>query len=654
MVESLFLTDLVLAFLLAVTGVLLGRRAGRHQMTPGASAVLRRFLYATTAVVAARVVVAVMLLVAGGWEPAAHRFLLGLPVVALPLAWTWLRPHPIAGHVTAMGALTSFYVLYVPPGPQDMAIAVLAAITVLGMTGAASLLLGIWRSGNGRLRRMPWLSGVAVLAVAASVGALFMAAQPGPDVHASVRDWGGGAEPAPAVAAPQAAGGHHGGAAPVARPVAADPAAARTRSVDELTGPRDREPDVRFTLTAAKGVVRLASGKQVEALTFNGTSPGPELRVRHGELVEVTLINRDVAEGVTLHWHGIDVANAEDGVPGVTQNAGRPGKKHVYRFVPDRAGTYWYHTHRDANRSIERGLFGALIVEGDDTEAGFIRNVFTHQWPGEIAAFGTADVPEGVAVAPDTPVTLRLINSSKEPHRLMLGGTPYKVTALDGNPINRPGDLKPGTDLLLAAGGRYDVSFTMPAGPVTLRLDTAEAPNPVALTLSSDGKAAPAELTPGELFDRIGYGKPDVPVDSAPYQRDFQLVLDNGLGFSGGAFTWSNTINGRLWPAVPTLMVREGDKVRMVITSRGIGDHPMHLHGHRVRVLSRNGTPVTGSAWWADTINVAPGESYEITFTANNPGIWMDHCHDFDHAEAGMVMHLAYEGVTSPYHGDGH
>ncbi|MEV0715618.1 multicopper oxidase domain-containing protein [Asanoa sp. NPDC050611] len=93
-----------------------------------------------------------------------------------------------------------------------------------------------------------------------------------------------------------------------------------------------------------------------------------------------------------------------------------------------------------------------------------------------------------------------------------------------------------------------------------------------------------------------------------------------------------------------------GDTVGMRITNRGIIDHPMHLHGHRVRVLSRNGAPVSGSPWWTDTLNVAPGQTYEITFTADNPGIWMDHCHNFEHAADGMVWHLSYTGIAAAAH----
>jgi FtsP/CotA-like multicopper oxidase with cupredoxin domain len=75
----------------------------------------------------------------------------------------------------------------------------------------------------------------------------------------------------------------------------------------------------------------------------------------------------------------------------------------------------------------------------------------------------------------------------------------------------------------------------------------------------------------------------------------------------------------------------------------------MHLHGHHMRVLSRDGVPVRGSPWWVDTLNVQDGEEYEVAFRADNPGVWMLHCHILDHAAAGLNMHLAYEGYRTPF-----
>ncbi|WCM56487.1 multicopper oxidase domain-containing protein [Microbacterium sp. EF45047] len=95
--------------------------------------------------------------------------------------------------------------------------------------------------------------------------------------------------------------------------------------------------------------------------------------------------------------------------------------------------------------------------------------------------------------------------------------------------------------------------------------------------------------------------------------------------------------------------VREGDVVRVTISNASGEVHPMHLHGHHVLVLSRNGVAATGSPWWVDSLNVEHGETYEIAFLADNPGIWMDHCHNLPHAAEGLVAHVVYDGVSTPF-----
>jgi FtsP/CotA-like multicopper oxidase with cupredoxin domain len=609
MFEPLLLTDMVLALLAMIAAVFLGRRAGRG---PG------RALYVTAALVVARLVVTGLILT-GGWTLADSRLLVQVPLAALPVTWAliatrrqWSPTHiAMAAHVTAVGVLLSGWWLYVPFGPQDAVLVLVGSVAALAAIAGLSVVLSRWRATGSRVSRMPWVA-VAFLLVPAVV--LFVGYQNN-----------------------TAAESHHHHSA-------------SGRSVDQLTGPTDRAPDVQMTLTAARGTVRLASGRTIEALTFNGTSPGPQIRARQGQLVEVTLVNTDVTEGVTIHWHGVDVPNAEDGVPGVTQNVVLPGGRHVYRFVPDRPGTFWYHTHRDSSQTVKKGLFGSMIIE--QPFDGIERTVFTHMWPEQIPAFDTADQPARQAVAAGRKVLLRLINSSEEPHRIHLGGTTYAVAAIDGNAIQGATPLARGTDLWLAAGGRYDVVFTMPDSPVTLSIDIAENPGNAALAFSPDGTAEPATLESGPLFDALGYGtgKTD---EQARHNRTFDIRLDDGFGFAMGGFNYvSSSINGRLYPAVPMLTVAEGDRVKVRISNRSLIDHPMHLHGHRVRVLTRNGDAATGSPWWADTLNVAPGEVFEVEFTADNPGIWMDHCHNFEHGANGMIMHLGYEGVTTPYSAD--
>ncbi len=96
--------------------------------------------------------------------------------------------------------------------------------------------------------------------------------------------------------------------------------------------------------------------------------PGPELRVRQGEPVRITVSNK-LSEDTTVHWHGIRLPNAMDGVPGLTQKPIRPGESFVYEFTPPDAGTFWYHPHADTLQQLGRGLAGALIVQEPERAA---------------------------------------------------------------------------------------------------------------------------------------------------------------------------------------------------------------------------------------------------------------------------------------------
>ncbi|MFP5371220.1 MAG: multicopper oxidase domain-containing protein, partial [Actinomycetes bacterium] len=140
-----------------------------------------------------------------------------------------------------------------------------------------------------------------------------------------------------------------------------------------------------------------------------------------------------------------------------------------------------------------------------------------------------------------------------------------------------------------------------------------------------------------------------LPFDPADADRRFRYDIGRRIGLLDGrpGFWW--TVNGRLFPDIPMFHVQEGDVVRMTVTNSSGEVHPMHLHGHHAVVLSRNGVPATGSPWWVDSLNVEDGETYEIAFLADNPGIWMDHCHNLEHARDGLVAHLAYAGVTESF-----
>ena len=363
--------------------------------------------------------------------------------------------------------------------------------------------------------------------------------------------------------------------------------------------------------------------------------------MRRGDLVEVTLVNENIDDGVTIHWHGVDVPNAEDGVAGVTQDAVLPGERYGYRFRADQEGTFWYHTHQVSADNVARGLYGPLVILPERSQAGFDLTAVVHNFAGT-DAIGQSDRPERQAVMPGTGVRLRLVNSDSLTRRFVLSGTPFRVAAIDGVDVRGPTRISR-QRLELGAGGRYDVVFIMPARPVRLGL----VDSPVALTFSREGDVDLPPVSFDRVFDPASYGR------SAPaptrFDRSFDLDIGRSLGFFDGDFGYQWTVNGRAFPDTPIYSVRKGDLVKMKISNGSDDVHPMHLHGHHVRVLSRDGTPVRGSPWWVDTLNVQSDEEYEVSFRAGNPGVWMLHCHILGHAADGLTMHLAYEGFRTPF-----
>jgi FtsP/CotA-like multicopper oxidase with cupredoxin domain len=417
-------------------------------------------------------------------------------------------------------------------------------------------------------------------------------------------------------------------------------------SVADLQEPRGETPDATFTLTARAATIRLASGRTVEALTFDGVSPGPELRVRQGELVEVTLVNNDIEQGVTIHWHGVDVPNAEDGVAGVTQDSVLPGQRHVYRFRAEQVGTFWYHSHQVASKEVRRGLFGALVIESaQGTQYELDLALVAHTFEG-VTTLNANDQGEPRDIAPGTRVRLRLINTDNTPRRFSVAGTRFLVVAIDGTDLNEP-SLIENEILEIAGGGRVDIAFAMPDGPVWVSLEDTDA----GLALNANGRSTPLVDVPGTEFDPASYGLPAVtPFDaSSRFDRRFELTIGRWPGFLDGRPGLQWTINGGVFPHVPVFVVEQGDLVHVTITNDTKAVHPMHLHGHHLLVLSRDGVPVSGSPWWVDTLDVEAGERYEVAFRADNPGIWMDHCHNLRHAADGLTMHLTYAGVTTPF-----
>jgi FtsP/CotA-like multicopper oxidase with cupredoxin domain len=417
------------------------------------------------------------------------------------------------------------------------------------------------------------------------------------------------------------------------------------RSVTALIADPHRPADIEVTLTARRQRFRLPTGRAVDGYTLNGQSPGPVIRATAGQLVQVRLVNESVPGGITLHWHGVDVPNAADGVAGVTQDAVGVGQEFTYRFVADQVGTFWYHSHQMSHEQVSGGLLGALVVTpgppGDTVDVVALE----HLYHGARTINGRdGDLP--VEVPPGRRARVRVINTDNGPISTWVAGAPFRLVAVDGTDLHGPTPVRDRA-VLVTAGGRADLEVTMPAdgSPVRVHLG-----GTAAVVLGSRSYDAPAVPRPKTTLDLLTYGTP-APLGFDPDRPDRRFRYDIGRrpGFLHGRPGLWWTINGHLFPDVPMFVVAEGDVVRMRISNHSGEVHPMHLHGHHAVVLSRNGVPATGSPWWVDSLNVDNGESYDIAFVADNPGIWMDHCHNLPHATQGLVTHLMYQGVSTPF-----
>ena len=415
------------------------------------------------------------------------------------------------------------------------------------------------------------------------------------------------------------------------------------RSITDLIADPTRPADVRVDLVARQQ--QPTGGASLAQYTLNGTSPGPEIHAIRGQLVEVHLRNESVTAGVTLHWHGLDVPNAMDGVAGVTQDAVPVGGAFTYRFVADQAGSFWYHSHQVSNPQVAGGLFGSLVVRP--------RSVVTQQLDVSAIAHTYAGVRTINSKAEDLQVParggerarVRMANTDNGPMEVWSSG-PYRLLAIDGSDVHRPSEVS-GRSLTLTSGGRADLEVTVPTDGTAARVQVSKA---VAVIIGPMGAHTPMAPQPADDLDLLTYGSPaPLGFDPAHAMRRFDYVIGRRPGFVRGrpGMWWS--INGHLYPNVPMFVVREGDVAVVHIENRSGEVHPMHLHGHHMVILARDGVRATGSPWWVDSLNVAGNESYDVAFQANNPGIWMDHCHNLKHAAQGMVAHLMYEGLDTPY-----
>ena len=374
---------------------------------------------------------------------------------------------------------------------------------------------------------------------------------------------------------------------------------------------------------------------------FNGTTPGPELRVRAGERLRVAFDNA-LADPTALHWHGIRIDNAMDGVPGLTQEAVGAGDSFAYDFVAPDAGTYWYHSHHQSWEQVARGLYGPLVVEEttppdvdhdiivivDDWRLeptgemmGGFGNMHDFAHAGRLGNFArvlpsVADVPRG------SRVRLRLINTATARiFPVALSGLDGRIVALDGRPLPAPRALE---ELVLAPAQRIDL-----IGDVTddLRFDfpTNDAAHEMGrITATGDGSATRGAIA------ALPAGYRPTP-DGAP--RALTLRMEGGAmgGRHAGDDVWAFNGTSGLSDA-PFASFARGENARITLVNDTSFPHGIHLHGHHFYELAEDGT----AGDLRDTTLLMARETRDILCVFDNPGKWLLHCHMLGHQASGM------------------
>ena len=223
---------------------------------------------------------------------------------------------------------------------------------------------------------------------------------------------------------------------------------------------------------------------RVTAWTYNGQVPGPLIRVRQGDRVRIVLKN-DLPDPTSIHWHGVRVPNAMDGVaePPITQPPVKPGETFTYEFTVKDAGTFFYHSHVETDRQIPAGLSGPFIVDrGHEPRKPDVDYVALLQewrvdpttgttWPAMPAMtepnFFTVNgkafpATETLEVKKGQRVRIRFVGAGQFAHPMHLHGFPFKITATDSYPVPKAAQLTKDT-VNVAPGERYDVEFVAEA-----------------------------------------------------------------------------------------------------------------------------------------------------------------------------------------------
>jgi FtsP/CotA-like multicopper oxidase with cupredoxin domain len=420
-----------------------------------------------------------------------------------------------------------------------------------------------------------------------------------------------------------------------------------------------------YMLIAAPGRAPLGAGPDGESAVwcYNGLVPGQLLKVPQGERVRIAFANQ-LPQDSTIHWHGLRVPNSMDGVPHVTQAPVAPGERFVYEFYLPDAGTYWYHPHAHSSEQTDRGLAAPFIVDEakppevdrdivwviDDWRlhpngvlAEGFDNMMDTGMAGRIGNWITLNgrPPAAIEVRAGERLRLRLINvANARIFGLEFSGHRPWFVALDGQPVesHEPPDGR----VLLGPAQRADLILDLAGEPGTSYLvrDTfyPGSVNTVASLAYREDPPLRSSFPPLPVLAPNTQPEPDL--EAAERST---IVFGGGMmggmmmgGMMSGHWWAVNGVPGAHPPSEPLLELALGRSYMFSLVNDTTWFHPIHLHGHAFRVVSRNGYP-TPLREWRDTVLLEPRSRADIAFVADNPGDWLIHCHIPEHMASGMT-----------------
>lgn len=417
---------------------------------------------------------------------------------------------------------------------------------------------------------------------------------------------------------------------------------------------KNQPKEVVYNLEASAFSWDIAPGKTIEAWGFNKQLPGPELRANVGDTLVVRLTNR-LQEPTMIHWHGLRIPAAMDGT-GAVQKPVAPGEVFEYRFVLPDAGTFWYHSHANETVQLERGMYGALIVEDpadpvfdgekvlmiDDmklnsdnefTKPGWFvpRIVERHDGREGDTLLISGKENSVIDIAAGQTERWRFINASSARYfTLHLGGKEFKIIGTDGGLLERPRTV---TSVLLTPGERIDIA----AGPFeegetfameSLRYNRStflKAKRQQFATVQVGKRKTSMAFVPETLRTIEPLANQDAAI-TRKVRLSVGPSLTDGMDF---------LVNGDVH--VNDNPVKVGELQIWEVSNTSLMDHPFHLHGFFFQVIEENGKAPEYRAW-KDTINLTPRSKMKIAWMPDNrPGTWMYHCHILEHHAAGMM-----------------